>query len=329
MTQAAPFTSASLCVAGNLNRDIRIAPLPAGSYLFEDGETAVEFIRETTGGGGANTACAAAALGARVAFLGKVGADPLGGRLEETLQKQGIQTFLKRDPAVSTGTSINLVYATGQRHFVSCLPNNESLMLEDLDLTLLPQYEHLARTDVWFSEAMLHGGNARLFRAARDAGMAISIDLNWDPKWGVGPAEEVERRKRAIREVLPLVDLAHGNVRELNELAGSRDLEVTLRRLSACGARAIVVHMGAAGAGYFDGQSLIVEPAVPPARQVNTTGTGDVLSVCMMLQHGGAAPVRDKLRLANTIVAHYIEGTRSLFRTLEQPGNGKVPAGGF
>src|ERR1039458_6378848 len=221
MTTAAPFAAASLCVAGNLNRDLRIAPVAPGGYLFQDGETSVPFIRETTGGGGANTACAAAALGAKVAFLGKVGADslgrrlaeapreeggnptaacaaaalgakvaflgkvgadPLGRRREEALRQQGVNPHLKRDPAAPTGTSINLVYDSGHRHFVSCLPNNESLTFEDLDLSVLPRYEHFSRTDVWFSEAMLYGGNQRLLRAAREAGMSISIDLNWDPQ---------------------------------------------------------------------------------------------------------------------------------------------------
>jgi sugar/nucleoside kinase (ribokinase family) len=320
MTPAAPFAAASLCVAGNLNRDLRIAPVAPGDYLFEDGETSVPFIRETTGGGGANTACAAAALGAKVAFLGKTGADWLGRRLEEALRQQGVDAHLKRDPAAPTGTSINLVYDTGHRHFVSCLPNNESLAFEDLDLSVLPRYEHLSRTDVWFSEAMLYGGNARLLRAARETGMSTSIDLNWDPQWGVSSSGEVDRRKQAMREVLPWVDLVHGNIRELNEFAGCGELDVTLRRIADCGAGAIVVHMGPAGAGYFDGcadrQSFIVEPACPPARQVNTTGTGDVLSVCMMLQHRLAIPVRDKLRLANRIVSEYIEGARTLFAAL-------------
>src|ERR1035438_9115991 len=54
MTPAAPFAAASLCVAGNLNRDFRIAPVAPGGYLFQDGETSVPFIRETTGGGGAD-----------------------------------------------------------------------------------------------------------------------------------------------------------------------------------------------------------------------------------------------------------------------------------
>src|ERR1019366_4122192 len=107
MTPAAPFAAASLCVAGNLNRDFRIPPVAPGGYLFQDGETSVPFIRETTGGGGANTACAAAALGAKVAFLGKVGADSLGRRLEEALREKSRDPYLKRGPAAPTGNSIN------------------------------------------------------------------------------------------------------------------------------------------------------------------------------------------------------------------------------
>ena len=316
MTPAEPFAFASLCVIGNLNRDLRIAPVAPGAYLFQDGETSVPFIRETTGGGGANTACAAAALGAKVAFLGKTGADALGLRLQEALRQQGVDAHLRRDPAAATGTSINLVYDTGHRHFVSCLANNESLTFEDLDLSVLPGYDHLSRTDVWFSERMLCGGNQRLFRAAREVGMSISIDLNWDPQWGVSSAGEVERRKQSIREVLPWVDLVHGNVCELNEFVGCAELEVAVRRIVDWGAGAIVVHMGAAGAGYFDGQSFLVEPACPSARQLNTTGTGDVLSVCMMLQHRLAIPARDKLRLANRIVAEYMEGARAFVPAL-------------
>ncbi len=301
----------SLCVVGNLNRDLRIAAVTPGDYLFRDGETSVGFIRETTGGGGANTACAASSLGAKVAFLGKIGADSLGRRLEETLRRQGVVPYLARDAAVATGTSINLVYGTAQRHFLSCLPNNESLAFEDLDVSILSGYEHLARTDVWFSEAMLYGGNLRLFRAAREAGMSTSIDLNWDPRWGVSSPDEIERRKRAVREVLPWVDLVHGNVRELTEFAGTVDLAETLGRLTQWGAGAVVVHMGVDGAGYFDGASLIVEPAFAAGKQLNTTGNGDVLSVCMMLQHRAPAPVSDRLRAANRIVAEYIEGQRA------------------
>ena len=226
MLDEAMLREGRLCVVGNVNRDVKTAPVPPGGYLFEDGETSTDFIRETVGGGGANSALAAAALGADVSFAGKVGADEWGRRLEAALEAGGVRVLLARDPANPTGTSINLVFDTGRRHFVSCLPSSATLRFEDLDLSILEGGGHLLRADVWFSEPMLFGGNERLLRAARDAGLATSIDLNWDPMWGRAPEEVIRQRKGAVRAVLPLVDLAHGNVRELRAFAEADDLPI-------------------------------------------------------------------------------------------------------
>jgi sulfofructose kinase len=300
-----------LCVVGNINRDVKTTPFAAREGLLHDGETTVQAIYETIGGGGANSTFAAAALGAQVAFLGKVGNDALGDRLQAALARHGILGRLARDPAHPTGTSLALMYADGQRHFVSCQPNNASLQYEDLDLTVLPGFKHLFRADIWFSEAMLFGGNARLFQTARRAGMKVSVDLNWDPQWGVAGEAEIQRRKQAIREVLPLVDLAHGNVRELNEFTGCTELNASLKRLADWGVEAVVVHMGKAGAGYHAQGKLIVAPAVPAVRQLNATGCGDILSVCMLLLDG-QPDVQAQLSFANQIVAEFIEGRREL-----------------
>lgn len=305
--------ASKLCVVGNINRDIKTAPLSPGEYLFSDGETTVSSIVETIGGGGANSAFAAAALGANVAFLGKVGSDALGESLEQALARNNITSHLARDESHPTGTSINLTFENGQRHFVSCLPNNLSLTLDDLNLEIVPKYDHLLRSDIWFSEAMLFGGNERLFQVAQQAGLSVSIDLNWDPCWNHGSGKDISARKQAVRALLPHVNLAHGNVRELNEFADSTKIETSLRRLEEWGAEAVVVHLGAEGAGYYQRGKLWVEPPVPAAAQVNTTGTGDVLSVCMMLLHRDKTiPIQEKLRWANTIVSEFIEGRRQL-----------------
>ncbi|MEK7676494.1 MAG: carbohydrate kinase family protein [Verrucomicrobiota bacterium] len=317
MTLDADFKRGNLCVVGNINRDIKTSPLPSGDHYLRDGETSVASIVETIGGGGANSACAAAGLGATVAFLGKVGADALGDKLEQTLVRHGISAHLARDKSSPTGTSIALSYANGQRHFVSCLANNESLAFEDLDLAALAGFSHLFRADIWFSKAMLFGGNERLLKIAREAGLATSIDLNWDPCWSRAGAAEIRARKNAVRAVLPWVSLAHGNIRELNEFADSSDLETTLRRLEEWGVQGVVVHRGSQGAGFYANGSLIVEPPVPVTRQVNMTGTGDVLSVCMMLLHEQAEiPVPQRLQAANRIVSRFIEGRLQLIPEL-------------
>jgi len=305
------FRGGRLCVVGNICRDVKTSPLLPDEKLFADGECSADFIVETMGGGGANTALMAAGLGAHVRFVGKTGDDDLGTRLEDTLQNRGVKTFIHRDPQTPTGNSVVLSFTTGSRHFISCQSNNKTFQFADVDMSALCDGGHLLRADVWFSEAMLGGGNAELFRAAKERGMATSLDLNWDPQWGYASTEVIVARKRAVREVLPLVDLVHGNVRELGLFAGATDLMTTLGRLVDWGAGAVVVHMGSQGAGHYHNGQLVVAPCVRVERQVHTTGTGDLLSLCMILlhQHSDLPPV-EKLCFANGIVAEFIAGKR-------------------
>ena len=101
-----------------------------------------------------------------------------------------------------TGTTVALGITNRHRHFLSCLPNNESLRFEDLDLSALDGCAHLLRADVWFSQAMLEGGNLRLFQEARRRGVKTSLDINFDPCWSTGNAKQIARRKALLREAL-------------------------------------------------------------------------------------------------------------------------------
>jgi sugar/nucleoside kinase (ribokinase family) len=311
------FRGARLAVVGNICRDVKTAPLAPDERLFRDGETPTDSIVETIGGGGANSALFAAALGAQTRFAGKVGDDALGSQLEEALRRRGVATFIRRDPAVQTGSSLVLTYTNGCRHFVCCQTNNYTFDFADVDLSILDGAGHLLRADVWFSEAMLAGGNGRILQAARDRGLTTSLDLNWDPFWGSAPEDRIQWRKQAVRGVLPLVDLVHGNSRELNIFADSTEIDTTLKRLVEWGAGGVVLHLGAQGAGYFRGGELIVEPSFPVQRQSHATGSGDLLSVCMMLLHERTdISIGEKLRLANRIVADHIQGARDFLPPL-------------
>ncbi len=318
MIDEAAFQGVPLAVVGSICRDVKTAPLVPGSHLLRDGETPTESLVETLGGGGANSAAMAAALGARVAFGGRVGDDPLGRRLTEALTNRGIRVLVRRDPATPTGSSLALVYADGQRHFISHQPNNTALAFDDLNVAgLCAAGGHLLRADVWFSTPMLAGGNERLLRAARAAGMCTSLDINWDPLWNSAPTEAIDERIAAVRGLLPLTDLVHGNVTELNRFAGTDDLARTLRRLTDWGTGGVVIHRGGRGSGYWSGTELVCEPCAPVTRQVHSAGTGDLLSCCMMLLHHRTdVPPAAKLRLANRVVAEFIEGRRVLLPTV-------------
>ena len=197
---------------------------------------------------------------------------------------------MRRDPSVHTGSSLALNYTDGQRHFICWQPNNYTLAYPDIDPAVLDGGGHLLRADVWFAEPMLNGGNAELFAAARRRGLRTSLDLNWDPQWNTASAGLVQARKESVRKVLPLVDLVHGNVRELNRFADGDDLPATLERLTAWGAGAVVVHLGAEGAGYYCRGQWLVEPAAagPATRQFDRLRRPDE-----RLLHASGRPDRD------------------------------------
>jgi sugar/nucleoside kinase (ribokinase family) len=312
-----PFQTASLCVVGNINRDVKVQAVRGSPSLLQDGETSVKAISETIGGGGANSACAAAALGARVNFVGKVGDDALGEQLQRAMEKHGVETYLARNSDCASGTSVALGFAGGQRHFLSCLPNNETLGFEDLNLAALSKCRHLLRADVWFSRQMLEEGNERLLCKAREAGLATSLDINFDPVWSSGSSREIRDRKQLLRKVLPLVDIAHGNVRELREFTNTPDLGAALKQLGKWGVRCVVVHLGTRGAGFYRDGKFLVEPANPARRAIHSTGTGDVLSICMiLLSENDKLSPQQKLRLSNRVVREFMEGRRSLIPAL-------------
>ena len=75
--------------------------------------------------------------------------------------------------------------------------------------------------------------------------------------------------------------------------------------------------MGKDGAGFYEKGSFVIEPSAPVERQMNTTGSGDVLSICMMLMHEQKEIlIADRLKLANAIVSRFIEGKLDLIPRL-------------
>jgi sugar/nucleoside kinase (ribokinase family) len=94
-------------------------------------------------------------------------------------------------------------------------------------------------------------------------------------------------------------------------------LDSALSLLTNWGVQSIVVHLGTKGAGYYEAGELIVVPPDLAKSPVYSTGTGDVLSMCMILLHGRAQlPVRERLCAANRVVRAFMEGRLDLIPEL-------------
>lgn len=70
------------------------------------------------------------------------------------------------------------------------------------------------------------------------------------------------------------------------------------------------MHLGKDGAGFWRDGHLVRAPAAAATRQVNATGTGDLLSAVMIAMHRAThIPIDIRLAYANRLVADYISGT--------------------
>jgi sugar/nucleoside kinase (ribokinase family) len=103
----------------------------------------------------------------------------------------------------------------------------------------------------------------------------------------------------------------------LMEFTNAPDLDSALRCLTDWGSKVVVVHLGSKGAGYYQDGAWLIEPPATVRSYVNSAGTGDILSVCLMLQHQRTdTGIAERLRAANGIVAQFMEGSLSLIPAL-------------
>lgn len=306
-----------IAIVGNINVDIRTSRISASPGLFSDGETSVAAIVETAGGGGANTAIAAARLGGRVHFCGRVGRDAGGAALRRHLERMGVTPHLVEAEA-PTGRSIALTWDNHHRHFLSHLPSCAELCESDVDVDALTRagYRHLYRADVWFAPKMLAGGNVALLRKARALGMETSLDINWDPLWNGGDEGAILQRMESVAQTLPYVTWVHGNERELYRFTRKSDAAAAADSLLRSGARGVVVHRGAHGSSGFTSDGGRVDVAARAVEQVvNEIGTGDVFTAAFLLH--SHLPLEQRLPQCNEIAAQHLEGHLDLLPPID------------
>ena len=129
-----------------------------GIMQLIDMERAVELYarvgpaKEISGGSAANSIAAAAQLGGRVAYVGKVKDDQLGAIFAHDLRAQGAvyQTALApRDSTDETGRCIVLVTPDGERSLNTYLGWSEYLGPDDIDESMMRSlYEAMFSTQV-------------------------------------------------------------------------------------------------------------------------------------------------------------------------------------
>ena len=237
-------------------------------------------------GAAANVAYNVATLGAQASFLGVVGDDEPGRRLEALLRETGIATHLKRDPGLRTTVKLRVIGRHQQllRMDFESEPDHEALALQtETFARLLPLHDAVLFSDYG------KGGLAHItamIEAARSAHKAVLVDPKGSDYSRYAGATVITPNRSELQQVV-------GAWRGDDELRDkAQQLRASLRL------EALLVTLGEDGMTLFDAQGELHVQA--QAREVfDVTGAGDtVIATLAALVAAGMSP-REAMPLAN------------------------------
>ena len=250
-----------LLIIGEINPDIILS----GSDVipvFGQVDKIVENAALTLGSSSVITACGAARLGLKVAFVGIVGDDVYGRYMLESMQERGIDiSHCIIDPTIQTGFTVILAKPDGDRATLTYAGAIAALQSEQVKFELLAQTRHL-HVGSYFLLDGLRDGLPELFATARAHGATTSLDTNWDP-----------REQWQIKTILPHCDVLLPNAAEAQRLTGCDTLEDSVAAL-ANSVPTLAVKLGAAG-GLAQRGNEIIQLRPFPVEIVDTVGAGD------------------------------------------------------
>jgi ribokinase len=251
----------NIVVVGSLNADLvqRVERFPRPGETVTGSDLTI-----VPGGKGANQAYAAALLGGQVEMVGRVGSDPFGPMLVESLAATGAGTSKIRISAASTGTAAILVLPNGQNVIVISPGANGKLTPQDISQSLdrlEPGAILLAQMEVPLETTRLALEIARKHRATTIL----------DP----APAQ------RLSPEILGLVDFLTPNQTEAAllldttlEIESYEEAENAARKLLASGPSTVIVKLGALGVVIANNTGCQRVPGFP-VQAVDSTAAGD------------------------------------------------------
>lgn len=295
------MTKPHVAVVGSLNADLTLRV----DHLPGPGETVLstEPGRVAFGGKGANQAAAAAAFGAEVTMIGRVGDDEYGRQIRADLTARGIDVSRVLVTADGrSGTATIAVDGHGDNLIIVDPAANDQLRPEDLPGQVLAG-----------ASAVLVQLEIPLPTVAAAIGAARApVVLNPAPAVPLEPA------------VLDLVDVLVPNVSELSLLTGaprpSTLAAIVAMARKLAGAMDVVVTLGADGAVVVSRWGgPVTHIGAPRADVVDATGAGDCFcgTLAVSLAKGLSLTAAARLSVAAATVSTTAPGARG---KLPSPG---------
>jgi fructokinase len=255
-------------------------------------------IDDRLGGAPANVACALARLGTPVAFLGRLGQDPIGEAFAGLFAGRGVNTAaLQWDPRRPSRVVLVRRDRQGDRQFGGFAGDrgdgfaDEALEAEPLaaamaqDGALLNRAAWLLVGTIPLARPAAAAALKRAVALAAAAGVPIAVDVNWRPTFWDGAAAPdappSEAQKRLILELLGHAALVKCAAEEARWLFGRSSPEAVRQALPR--QPAVVVTDGANPVRWTFGAAAGELTAFPVA-VADTTGAGDAFTAGVL--HG-------------------------------------------
>ncbi|MEG0157655.1 MAG: carbohydrate kinase, partial [Anaerovoracaceae bacterium] len=233
----------------------------------------MQLFARNPGGAPANVLAMAAKLGAKTAFIGKVGTDDFGDFLQDTLEAEHIDcAALCRDHEIPTTLAFVQLDQRGERSFTFYRKPGADMMLscEEIPTALLADCRIFHFGSVSMTDEPSRSATIYAVKKAREFGAFISFDPNYRPFLWKNP----EQAKGKMIEMLPWTDMLKVNEDELFLLTNSRNVVEGARWLAEKGPSVVIVTLGKKGAYYRTSEGCDwVEPCT--VQCVDATGAGD------------------------------------------------------
>jgi sugar/nucleoside kinase (ribokinase family) len=263
--------------------------MPKGAMTLIDADTATHLTeampngQTASGGSVANSCAVASALGARVAFLGKVANDALGDAFRRDISALGVHfPTAPLHAGAPTARCLILVTPDGQRTMNTYLGACGEFSLHDLDETVIATSAITYLEGYLFDPPAAQAAFAEAAKMARASGRHTALSLS-DPFC-------VDRHRDGFRRLIAEgIDILFANEAEICSLYQRDNFADAARDASANVALAILTK-SEAGSVIVQGINQTPIPAIPTT-VVDTTGAGDAYAAGFLTAYAQGKPV--------------------------------------
>lgn len=249
------------------------------------------------GGAPANVAVGVARLGVSAGFIGRVGNDPLGKFMQETLEKEQVSTEqMILDPHQRTSTVI-VGLDNGERSFTFMVNPSADQFLEVGDLPTFQAGEWLHCCSIALINDPSRSTTFEAIRRIKQAGGFFSFDPNLrESLW-----RSLDEMKSVVNQAVALADVLKFSEEELTLLTNTTTLDAATQVITAqYPNKLIIITLGKDGAVYhFNGESQLV--AGKALKPVDTTGAGDAFVSGLLAGLSQEADWQNEAKLVNIV----------------------------